>query len=77
MPNPRLIKRTVTEEIYDDSACRLSDIDDDDNDAITGDDTDDLVDVPRAARGKVQNSPSESGAEAAGADDADLTGEED
>lgn len=77
MPSPRLIKRTVTEELYEDPACPLPDIDDDDNDAIAGDDSDDLIEAPRAARDKPQHSPGVSAAEAEGADDAELTGEED
>ena len=78
MPNPRLIKRTVTEEIYDDRACPASDIDDDDDDAIADDDDlEDAAEPVRASRGKSQESASVSGAETAGADNAELGGEED
>ena len=71
MPNGRLIKRTVTEEIYDDRACPVSDIDDDDDDEADAErDT-----PPRAARGR-QDRPSVDGTDAAGTDNADLAGEE-
>lgn len=78
MPNPRLIKRTITEELFEDdaSSCRRPDIDDDDNDAIEGDDNDDLVEARSAGRSKLQDGPGLSAAEAGGADDAELTGEE-
>ena len=81
MPSSRLIKRTVTEEIYDDRACPVSDIDDDDDDAIGDDDDLDDADAeqdtpPRAARGR-QDRPSVGGTDAAGTDNTDLTGEED
>jgi hypothetical protein len=78
MPNPRLIKRTVTEEIYDDRACPASDIDDDDDDTIADDD--DLADAAepvRASRGKSQEGASVSGTETAGTHSSGLTGEED
>jgi hypothetical protein len=80
MPNPRLIKRTVTEEFYDDRSCPAPAIDDDDDDAITDDD--DLDDAeettpPRAARSKSKGSPTVTSVEGAETDGADLTGEED
>ena len=77
MPNPRLIKRTVTEEIYDDRACPASDIDDDDDAIADDDDLEDAAEPVRASRGKSQESASVSGAETAGAAGADLAGEED
>jgi hypothetical protein len=78
MPTPRLIKRTVTEEIFDDHACPASDLDDDDDDAIADDDDlEDAIEPVRASRSKSQESANASGAETVGADSSDLTGEED
>jgi hypothetical protein len=80
MTNPRLIKRTVTEEIFDERARPVSQVDDDEDDAIDDDDDDAEAEEstpPRAARGKSHDSVSVSGAETAGTDDPDLNGEED
>lgn len=78
MPSSRLLKRTVTEEIYDDRACPVSDIDDDDDDAIADDDDlEDAAEPVRTSRGKAQESAHASGAEAGGTDDSDLGGEDD
>lgn len=59
MPSSRLIKRTVTEEIYDDRACPVSDTDYDDDAIADDDDLEDAEETtpPRAARGKSKGSP--------------------
>jgi hypothetical protein len=78
MPNSRLIKRTVTEEIYDDRACPVPNIDDDDDDAIADEDElEDAVEPVRSSRGKPHDSAGVSGAETAPTEGSDLTGEED
>ena len=76
MPSSRLIKRTVTEEIYDDRACPVSDIDDEDDAIGDDDDEDDEAIEIQPARGKTKDGPTAHGAETAGTDDSGLTGEE-
>jgi hypothetical protein len=77
MPHGRLIKRTVTEELFDDRACPAPPIDDDDDDAIADeDDLEDADEPAMAANGRTQDSASASGAETAGTEGTGLTGEE-
>jgi hypothetical protein len=74
MPNPRLIKRTVTDELFEEAPCRRPDIDNDENDTVD-DDMDD-AEPTGALRGKPHDNPTMGGIGAASTDDADLTGEE-
>ena len=72
MSQGRLIKRTVTEELYDDRACPAPGIDDDDDAVADDEDLDEGVEATRSFRGRSHEGASTSGADTAGSDDSNL-----
>lgn len=77
MPEPRLIKRTVTEELYSDAACPAPVVDDSEHDAIDDDMDDEVVSAAGAAPAPSDDISEAEGTEIGEQDETDIDEQED